>query len=331
MPKENKGNESAEKVQAENIAIYIDKVSKSYGRFVALDRVELAIERGEMFGLIGSNGAGKSTLTKIMAGFLSPDKGNIYYYGVELSANYNEMKKYIGIVPQEVSFYHTFSVKENLNFFASLYGLKGEERRKRVNILLEWFDLTKFRKMKAEHLSGGYKRLLNIACALVNDPPIIFMDEPTVGLDPGMRQLFWEKIKKLKEGGKTICLTTHYMDEAEQLCTKIAIIDKGRVLMRGRPQDLINQFGGRKILVIKLSQQPSEELIAELRGAIPDSEVNVSGMYVVMALPKKHSLENMTKITIDITKRGFDILSTTIKEPKLEDVFLNLAGRKIEE
>jgi ABC-2 type transport system ATP-binding protein len=219
-----------------------ENLRKSYRKKEVLRGLSLSIRQGEIFGLLGPNGAGKSTFTKIATGLEKPDSGEIKYFNKPLAQNLDEVKRKIAVIPQEESFYREFSVEENIAFFGRLYGLRGQELKKRVDHLLEWLELKPFKKMPARYLSGGYRRLLNTACSLVHDPKMVFMDEPTVALDPGIRQMYWKKIKELKKEGKTICLTTHYMDEAEKLSDRIALIVKGKILVQGSPQKLVKKY-----------------------------------------------------------------------------------------
>jgi ABC-2 type transport system ATP-binding protein len=210
-------------------AISVKNVNKRFGGFQALNGVSFEVNEGEIFGLLGPNGAGKSTMISILMGFERPDSGEFSYFIGGRKLGGCEIDEKVSIVPQQLCFYNNFSVEKNLKFMGTLYGLGRKQLKQRVEFLLEKWSLAQFRKREARFLSGGYKRLLNIACGLINDPTVIFLDEPTVGLDPEIRQTFWEKIKELKKAGKTIILTTHYMDEAEHLCDRIAIIIKGKI------------------------------------------------------------------------------------------------------
>jgi ABC-2 type transport system ATP-binding protein len=210
-------------------ALVINKITKDFGKTRVLDQVSLNVEEGEIFGLLGPNGAGKSTMIKVLLGFEKASSGDFAYYREGKKVSEPETKKTVSIVPQKLCFYRNFSVEKNLEVMGSLYGLRGKKLSTRIEALLERWNLKSFRRKKASHLSGGYQRLLNIACGLINDPSIIFLDEPTVGLDPKIRKAFWKKISGLKQQGKTVLLTTHYMDEAEYLCGRIALIVKGKI------------------------------------------------------------------------------------------------------
>ncbi len=306
-------------------------ITKSFGSFKALDDVSLEMYEGEVFGLLGSNGAGKSTLTKIMAGLMSPEGGEVKFMGRSLAANPNELKKVFSVVPQEISCYYGFTVKENIRFFAVMYGLRGEKLEQKTEHLLEWLGLTKFRDRAANDLSGGYKRLLNIACALVNDPLIIFLDEPTVGLDPNIRRLIWEKIRELRQDGKTVCLTTHYLDEAQALCNRIGLLVNGRLIVKGDPLELIKKYGGYRVLIVKVDREISEGDGQSIKNSFPNEQTEILGNTAIISFKQEHSLEKISLLTQWVEEQGYTIISSIVKEPELEDVFLNITGERMRE
>lgn len=227
--------------------LVVKNINKSFGKSAVLQGINLVLKEKEIFGLLGPNAAGKSTLAKIMIGSLKPDSGSVHYYGKELFSNKNEINKFIALVPQEEYFYRDFSSKRNLEFCGMLYGLKGKELNETVSFLLDWLNLKNFKDVTSSKLSGGYRRLLNMACSLVHSPKIVFMDEPTVGLDPKMRRIFWGKIRELRESGATIVLTTHYMDEAESLCDRIAFVMGGRILDEGNPSEIVKKYSSKDL------------------------------------------------------------------------------------
>jgi len=233
------------------------------------------------------------------------------------------------VVPQEISCYKGFSVYENIRFFGLMYGVKGKELEEKIFYLLDWLSLTKFAHKPVNQLSGGYKRLTNIACSLINDPDIIFMDEPTVGLDPQIRHLLWEKIKALKEMGKTVCLTTHYLDEAQVLCDRIGLLMNGRLLVKGNPLELIKKYGGYRIVVIKLSDVVKSHEIDLIKESFEGSQVEIMGNTIVIGFTQKGSLEKISLLTQWVSEQGYKVISSVVKEPELEDVFLNLTGERM--
>ena len=305
--------------------ISIQEVSKKYGAKTVLDKVSFDIEKGEIFGLLGSNGAGKSTITKIILGLEKQSSGKIKYFdGKPIN-----LKRKISLVPQDTAFYRDFSVEKNMLFFASIYGLKGKMKKERTDFLLKWLNLNEFRKTKSSFLSGGYQRLLNIAISLLHDPEIIFLDEPTVGLDPKMRMLFWEKIKELQASQKTIILTTHYMDEAESLCTKIALLKNGKLLTMGKPRDLVREHGGIRVMVFKVTNGVSQPDLEQIRKALNQKTIIEKDDLLFIPFEQEHSLEKIIAVTQWLMDKGYNIVSSTTKEPSLEDVFLNITGEKM--
>jgi len=306
--------------------VSIKNVSKVFDGKKVLDNVSLDIESGEIFGLLGSNGAGKSTLTSIILGLLKPSTGSVAIFP-ELNAPKRKAK--VSLVPQEPAFYKDFSVEKNMRFFASISGLKRKAAKKSVDILIDWLALSDFRKVKSSNLSGGYQRLLNIALSLLHDPQVVFMDEPTVGLDPKMRLMFWEKIKEMKADGKTVIITTHYMDEAEQLCTRVALMKKGKILVLGKPRDLIKEYGGIKVFVFEVEGGVSQTHVEEIKTILGEKKITQSGNFLVIPTQQEHSIEKIAAVTDLIMGKGYNILSSTSKEPDLEDVFLNLTGEKM--
>jgi len=313
------------------IVVSAEHISKSYGSFKALDDVSISISQNEVFGLLGPNGAGKSTLSKIMMGLLECDSGSVSFFGKDLKKEHNSIKARTSIVPQEIAAYYSFSVRQNLEYFGMLYGIKGRELARRAEVLMKWLALEEFSERKVENLSGGYQRLLNIACSMMHDPEIVFFDEPTVGLDPKMRKLFWEKIQELKEDGKTVCLTTHYMDEAEHLCDRVGIINQGKLLVCEEPKRLIEKYGGFKVLVLVIDKIPEQNFVEALKKLMIGSEVTSLGNVLVIGLTQEHTMEKMSMLTDWISGKGYDIKGSTLREPELEDVFINLTGRKLKE
>ncbi|MBN2067096.1 MAG: ABC transporter ATP-binding protein [Candidatus Diapherotrites archaeon] len=302
------------------------EIHKAYGDQIAVNRVSLSIGKGEILGLLGPNGAGKTTLARVLVGLLDPDFGKMSYFGREASPRQKNVKRQISIVPQEPSFYMTFTVEQNLLFFASIYGLGRSEAREKADYLIKWLKLTGFRHKRAELLSGGYKRLLNIACSLVNDPKLVFLDEPTVGLDPKMRQLLWDKIIELKNQGRTILLTTHYMDEAEKLCDRVALMSDGRISVIESPYRLIEKFGGETILIFKLDKSVDQELIEKVQQAMPGITPRSVQSNLVLPVKQADSTKAIVKISKLVEESGYKILGSIVKEPELEDVFLNITG-----
>lgn len=303
-------------------------IVKRFDQKTVVNKVSLQIKTGEIFGLLGSNGAGKTTLTKILTGFEKPNAGQIFFFGEEQHGISAKTKRHLGLVPQQNSYYPFLTVRENILFFGKLYGLKKDELKQQTDFLLQWLNLSGFANMRAENLSGGYQRLLTIACALVNNPKILFLDEPTTGLDANIRRMFWDKIRKLSESGVSVILTTHYMEEAEELCDRISIMALGEILVTETPEKLINQYGPNKVLVLTLSKHVELELVAQLKMLSPKSEVRVVGSTVIVSLEKAdiHKVDEMLKSAESL---GYQISNFWVREPTMEDVFVRLTGQKI--
>ncbi|MFH1587692.1 MAG: ABC transporter ATP-binding protein [Candidatus Diapherotrites archaeon] len=304
--------------------LVVKDIAKSYGKVKVLVDIDFTINKGEVFGLLGPNGAGKSTLTQILVGLMNPDMGSVEFEGLEVKHNKKEARKKIGVVPQEERFFRDFSVKENLSLFGALYGLHFSKLHERVNYLAKLLELEKFMDRRASKLSGGYRRLLNVACSLIHDPELILMDEPTVGLDPKMRRIFWDKIIELKESGKTVCLTTHYMDEAQQLCDRIALMVNGKILVSDSPKALIKNYGGKTVLVLTLEKAVDLKTIAAVKEAVPEYTVRSKGNQVRIGIVSKQPLSEIPKIVRVLIENGVTVVNSSVKQPTLEDVFLNL-------
>jgi ABC-2 type transport system ATP-binding protein len=306
--------------------ISIKDVTKQYGAKKVLKGVSFDINQGEIFGLLGSNGAGKSTITQIILGLQKQTSGSITYFeGKQVN-----LKQKISLVPQDPAFYKDFSVEKNMRFFASIFGLKKNKINARVEFLLKWLELNDFKDVKASFLSGGYQRLLNIALSVIHDPEIIFLDEPTVGLDPKMRKMFWEKIKELKKAGKTIILTTHYMDEAQDLCTRIALLKKGELLITGSPQELIKKYGGLNLMIYKIENGLIDKDVEKIKEVLQNNSVMEKGELLFLPIENEHGVEKLTAITQWLINKGYNIIASTTRKPDLEDVFLNLTGEKMD-
>lgn len=230
--------------------IQIDKLYKKYKNadFFSVEDLSLQIASGEIYGLLGPNGAGKTTLISMLCGLINPTSGTFSIDGLTFSKNSKEIKKFIGVVPQEYALYPTLTAHENLVYFGSMYGLRGEDLKKTIHILLERLGLLKFANQKIETFSGGMKRRINLIAGLMHQPKVLFLDEPTVGVDVQSRNVIIEFLKEINAAGTTIIYTSHHLVEAEDLCTKISIIDQGKIFASGTPDELVKQtFGARNL------------------------------------------------------------------------------------
>jgi ABC-2 type transport system ATP-binding protein len=230
--------------------LILDNVRKRYGSIVAVDGLSLTVQRGEVLGLLGPNGAGKSTTVNLAVGLLAPDSGRVTIEGKGQPTN-PQVRRALGIAPQALALYDLLSGEENLQFFADVYGLPSAQRAERVRWALEFVGLTDRRRDRVVTYSGGMKRRLNLAAALIHDPELILLDEPTVGVDPQSRRQIFDNILALKSLGRTIVYTTHYMEEAERLCDRVAIIDQGKLLALGSVQQLLDAHGVKPKMVMQ--------------------------------------------------------------------------------
>ena len=293
--------------------ISIENLEKRYGDMKAVDSLTFNISKGETFGLLGPNGAGKSTTINMIVGILKPDAGSITING-KSDPTQKEIRRQIGNTPQALAIYEDLSAEENLTFFGKLYNINGSKLKERVKYALELVGLTNRKNDRANTFSGGMQRRLNLAAAIIHEPTILLFDEPTVGVDPQSRNFIFENIEQMKTEGKTIIYTTHYMEEAERLCDRVAIIDHGKILALDTVDKLIDAYGGKSTI------------IAELPASYNKS--NIEDFDVV---DNKIILETETPLEIVKRLSNLDITfnSIHIKRPDLEKVFLNLTGRRL--
>lgn len=306
--------------------IQVQNLSKSYGDVTAVNNISLDIDDGELFGLLGPNGAGKSTFINMTAGLLHPDRGDITIKGHNYRKEAVTIKAMIGLVPQELSFYEAMSARENVGFFASLYGLRGAELKNAVRKALDFVGLSYTSKKQAKTFSGGMKRRLNIACGIAHDPEIIFFDEPTVGIDPQSRNHIHHSIKNLNTAGRTIIYTTHYMEEAEELCTRIAILDKGKIIAKGTNSELQTLVLDASRLIISVRNAAGLDLKALEN--IPGVR-NVDADDTTIAVTSDVGIHNINQLVNTLDRQNVTVTDIRADVPSLETVFLNLTGRSL--
>lgn len=307
--------------------VKMDQVTKKFGDVTAVDKVSLEIEEGEIFGLLGPNGAGKSTAINMITGLLSIDKGSISIYGKDVRKDKMSTKSCVGIVPQDIAIYEDLTSLENVKFFASLYGLRGEMLEEAALEALEFTGLSEKKNQFPKSFSGGMKRRLNIACAIAHKPKLIIMDEPTVGIDPQSRNHILQSVKKLNEMGSTIIYTSHYMKEVEEICTRIAIMDRGKVIALGTCDELENMINDRDVVVVTISDPASrvdEKSIREIPG-VENVDIGENTVKITSA----REVTNLDRIIQYFIQNNFTIKSVESKTPDLETVFLSLTGRKL--
>lgn len=304
----------------------IKNLKKQYKDFTAVDNLNLKIEDGEIYGLLGPNGAGKSTTINAITGLTKIDGGEIKIFGKSFNGRNTEIKRNIGVVPQDIAVFNELSAYENVAFFGRINGLRGTLLKERIKEALDFTGLWDRRKDKPKQYSGGMQRRLNIACAIVHRPKLIIMDEPTVGIDPQSRNHILESVKKLNELGSTIIYTSHYMEEIETLCSKITIIDNGREIATGTNEQLKEMISNEEKVELELSKV-SQELVSALEEVRDVKKCNQNGN-VLEVISKKNS-ENISSITAKIAEAKSKIISINVEKPTLEGVFLTLTGKKL--
>lgn len=313
-----------------NTFLKVDNLVKNYGDFTAVDNLSFSVREGEIFGLLGPNGAGKSTTMNVISTLCDFTRGTVTVDGFDLVKKRSEVKRIIGMVPQDLALYPFLTAEENVRFFASLYGLRGRELTESVREALEFVGLSDRAKMKLKKMSGGMKRRLNIACGIAHHPKLIIMDEPTVGVDAQSREHILGSVKTLRERGATVIYTSHYMNEVEEICDRIAIIDHGKFVACGTERELISALSDSKTLKISTdikSDFPVEELISEL-SSLPD--VKSARVYEnEIALEVKTSCRDFTLYLEHIKQRGLPIRGITSESVNLEDIFIALTGREL--
>ena len=305
--------------------IELKNVSKSYENIQALKDVSLKIEKGELFGLLGPNGAGKTTMINIINTLLPADSGKVYIAGLSLSENRQKIKKLIGIIPQEIALYEDLTALENLKFWGEIYGIPKKELKNRCDEILKMVGLFERKNESLKKFSGGMKRRINIAAGLLHNPEIILMDEPTVGVDPQSRNFIFEMIKKLHSNGKTIIYTTHYMEEAEKLCTRIAIIDRGKIIALGTKEELYRLLNDENTVTIKFKQKID---LRDFENLLPQPKI-LRHNELSVRISGKNLSENLTEIFKIIKKTENEIEEIKTLKPNLETVFLKLTGREL--
>jgi ABC-2 type transport system ATP-binding protein len=305
-------------------AISIHKLAKRYGDVEALRGIDLQIPQGQFFGLLGPNGAGKSTTIHIVTGLVTFTRGDVLVLGKDVLRDYRFTRQQIGLSPQEFNFDRFFPTREILLLQAGYYGIPRREAGRRADELLERFGLTAKADQRIWKLSGGMKRRLLIAKAMIHQPEILILDEPTAGVDVELRRSLWAYLQELNASGTTIVLTTHYIEEAEQLCEDVAIIDRGSIIARGSPQDLIQAGGGRH-LEIRLCEPPKGPLPEE----ITRHDHTLDGRRIVLDVPNPR--EVIASALGALYGAGQEVDEARIRESSLEEVFVELTGHSIDE
>ena len=299
------------------------ELTKKYGDFVAVDGVNFTVRRGESFGLLGPNGAGKSTTMKMIAATSQRTGGDLVILGKDPNTQGPEIRAHLGVVPQQDNLDRELKVWENLMVYGRYFGLNRKWLKGKIEELLEFAQLVEKRNNKTEELSGGMKRRLTIARGLVNEPEILLLDEPTTGLDPQARHILWDRLFRLKEQGVTLVITTHYMDEAEQLCDRLMVMDKGKIMAEGSPAELIKKYSSKEVLEVRFGSENNVVFAEKLKGIGERLEV-LPDRILVYAQSGEKCLEQIVKL-------GLEPVTSLVRRSSLEDVFLRLTGRTLVE
>lgn len=307
-------------------ALDVLELTKVYGDVKVLNSVSLSVDDNEIFGLLGPNGAGKTTLMEIVAGIRAPTSGSIRIFGVDALKGRRKANELLGFIPQETMLYEDLTGLENLRFFASLYGMDRSRFEERVKELAEKLEVTDLLKKRIDKLSGGQKRRLSLLASLLHHPRLLLMDEPTVGLDPDARREFWALIWGLRDEGSTILLSTHYMEEADELCDRVAVIDEGKIVAQGKPEDLKMAYGGMSKVMI----YPRLRLIEAVEKTLRSMGLKVDRSGDALAVLTRNPEGFAPKVITFLSERGMRPERVEIRGPSLEDVFLNLTGRPLE-
>jgi lipooligosaccharide transport system ATP-binding protein len=298
-------------------------LTKTYGDFIAVDGIDFEVAKGESFGFLGPNGAGKSTTMRIIGATSVRTSGTLTILGKDPEVNGPQIRSHLGVVPQQDNLDSELTVSENIFIYGRYFGLSSRFINKKIPELLEFAQLEEKKNVKVEALSGGMKRRLTIARSLVSEPDILMLDEPTTGLDPQARHILWDRLFRLKEQGVTLLITTHYMDEAEQLCDRLIVMDKGKIMAEDSPAQLIKTYSTKEVLEVRFGSERNKEMVETLRPLADRIEV----------LPDRILLyaEDGEQLLEQITAKGIHPNTSLVRRSSLEDVFLRLTGRTLVE
>lgn len=303
------------------VLIEAKQLVKRYGDFTAVDGIDFQVHKGESFGFLGPNGAGKSTTMRIIAATLTRTSGEITILGKDPEKSGPEIKAHLGVVPQADNLDQALTVEENLYIYGRYFGLSKKFLKPKIEELLDFSQLVDKRTVKVDALSGGMKRRLTIARALVSEPEILMLDEPTTGLDPQARHILWDRLFRLKEQGVTLLITTHYMDEAEQLCDRLMVMDKGSIMAEDSPGGLIKKYSTKEVLEVRFGSERNAVVAPQLRELVERIEV----------LPDRILMyaDDGEDLLHQLNQKGLHPLTSLVRRSSLEDVFLRLTGRTL--
>ncbi len=307
------------------LVLVVKNLQKRYEKFIAVHDVSFHVQRGEVYGLLGPNGAGKSSTIRVLSCLAKPDSGSVQIDGFDVVRDQAKVKRSIGIVPQEFALYDDFSALENLMFFGRLYGMAGRELKDRANELLEAVGLLERGREAIGTFSGGMKRRINIAAGLMHRPKMLYLDEPTVGIDPQSRRKILDLVKTLNAGGLTVLYTTHYMEEAEELCHRIGVIDQGKIIAEGTLPQMRNLAGETAPIHLELREPLSPKHLEQLKTLV-DEVISQDNTVTLFARDPKDALSGILQM---LSGFGAHVHHLELDEPDLETVFLKLTGRRL--
>jgi len=303
-----------------SVAIEVDRLTRRFGAFTAVDDLSFSVRPGEIFGFLGSNGAGKSTTIRMLCGLLRPTSGSARVGGVNVEAEPEEVKRRIGYMSQRFSLYEQLTVAQNIAFFGGIYGLRGERMAARRAFVLEMAGLEDREGVLTGSLSGGWRQRLALGCAVLHEPRIVFLDEPTGGVDPLSRRQFWRLIHELSRAGVTVLVTTHHLDEAEH-CHRVAIIDAGRLAALGTVRELKRRFAGRAIVEVRAARPVQAMRALDAMPAIQKTSLFGTAVHAVLA----ETEGDPAAVARWLRAAGMEVAGCTVVEPSLEDVFIDVA------
>jgi len=301
--------------------ITASQLTKRYNGVTAVDAIDFEVASGESFGLLGPNGAGKSTTMRMVGAVSTRSSGDLSILGLDPNHHGPDIRSQLGVVPQQDNLDQDLRVRDNLLVYGRYFGLPRALVAERADALLDFAQLADRATSKVDDLSGGMKRRLTIARALINEPRILLLDEPTTGLDPQARHILWDRLFRLKEQGTTLVLTTHYMDEAEQLCDRLVVIDQGRIMAQGSPAQLIREHSSREVLEVRFGSDRNAEVAAQIGDLGERMEVLPDRLLI-------YSADGEADL-VALTERGLHPITSLVRRSSLEDVFLRLTGRSL--
>ena len=304
-------------------AIELIELTKIFGRFTAVDRLSLTVQQGEIFGLLGPNGSGKTTTINMLSGLSVPTSGHVKVLGYDVRRQTRQVRQLLGAVPQETALYEELTAWTNMDFHAELFGIPAAEKKARITAMLELAQLLDRKDSRVQTFSGGMKRRLALARALLHDPKLIYLDEPTLGVDVQARRVIWDYILGLREQGKTVLITTNYLEEAEALCERLAIIDHGRLIAVDTPGHLKQTYGGR---VVELETQQPLAVVDGLRALAGVLDIKQDGAHLTV---NTTGAEHVVSAVVNLVSQTAELRDIAIHEPALEEIFLRLTGKAL--